>query len=189
MPAEWRSAQFATIADGTTWAFSDFVSPGYSTLWSVNPGEAIRRTRITGQILVGCKTIDPTTFVPGEFITGANQLTVGVYYAGPEGLNWPPPSPNQSPGDGGWLMRCQLQQVSLTTMVDVNSLEYYWAVYNIPSDCINSEAERGPATLASQIGLTWTFFNPNEEIWTVHTSDQLGLISAAFTIDTLFRIP
>jgi len=187
MPYQWRAASFADIADGTTWGSSAFKSPGYQTLYSVEPGEEIKRTRITGQITVGCKTIDPTTFVPGEFIAGANQMLVGVYYAGSTGADWPPPGPGQNPGDGNWLMRCQLQQRSLNAFLDINSKEYYWAVYDIPSSCINSEASRGAAVDASQIGLTWTFFNPILEIWTVNDSDQLGLISAAFFVETLIK--
>lgn len=189
MPYQWRSAQFADNTDGNSWAFSAFASPGYANLYDVFAGEEIKRTRITGQVVVGAKTINPTTFVPGEYISGANALTVGVYYAGPTGADWPPPSPTQSPGDGNWLMRCQLEQTSLTAMVDVNSLEYYWAVYKIPDACINSEATRGAATSASQIGLKWNFFNPLLAVWTEHTADQLGLIAAAFTVETLIKTP
>ncbi len=188
MTYEWRSAQFSDIADGNTWPSSTFVSPGFATLYSVDPGEEIKRTRITGQITVGCKTINPTTFVPGEFIAGANEMQVGVYYAGADGTNWPPPDVFQTPSDGGWLMRCQLQQQSLNAFLDVNSLEYYWAVYNIPDACINSEASRGAAVDGTQIGLKWTFFNPIEEIWSTDTADQLGLIAAAFTVETLIKL-
>lgn len=186
MTYTWLSNQFSDIADGTSWSFSS-LQQFWFELQDLDPGTQIKRTRITGQVVVGCKTIDPMTFVPGEFISGANQMQVGVYYAGSEGLNWPPPSPSQSPSDGGWLMRCQMQQQSLTTFLDINSLEYYWAVYTIPDACINSEAERGAAAAATKIGLSWTFFNPIEEVWTVANSDQLGLISAAWTVETLIK--
>jgi hypothetical protein len=189
MTHKWRTESFADVADGTDYAFTAINNPGFGAVIGINPGESIIRTRVQGQIVVGQKDIHPTTYIPGEYVLGANSMQVGVYYAGPLGVNWPPPNVGQTPSDGGWLMRAQCQLVDMSAFLDVNSLEYCWGVYNLPSACIDSEASRKPATNASMVGLTWTFFNPLVEFWRENTADVLGLISMAFTVNLLVNVP
>lgn len=189
MGYQWRSGQFNDFADGTNYAFSSMNNPGYQTIVTLNIGERVVRTRLWGHIVVGQKDIHPTTYVPGEYVLGCNQLQVGVYYAGATGVHWPPPAVGQNPGDGNWLIRCQAQLQGIDTLLDVNSEEYAWGVYTIPDQAHDSEASRGKCTAATQIGLKWSFFNPVVDWWTENTADVLGLISMSLWCECLIETP
>jgi len=116
---------------------------------------------------------------------GANQFTVGVYFDKTKADPYVPPQPTQSPMDGNWLSTAMLEIQSVSSVVNGTPLELFWATYKLDMLSVNSEAQRGPATAASAVYLSWTFFNPIELTWTVNSGNRLGLISMSAQVKVL----
>lgn len=181
---QWLSGQFSGQAVGSGWSGSSLEQFQRDVI-SVPAGYSIIRTRWQCHLLCGIQNSAPSTVLTGGYIMGANQFTVGVYFDKTKSEPYTPAEPTQSPMDGNWLSTGMLQLNSVSSVVNSTPLELFWATYKLDSTTVNSEAQRGPAQHASAVYLSWTFFNPIEESWTVNSGNRLGLISMSAQVKVL----
>jgi hypothetical protein len=181
---QWLSSQFSAQAVGSGWTGSQ-LAQGNKALMSVPAGRTIVRTRWQCQVLCGIQNSAPSTVLTGGYIMGGNSFVAGVYFDKTKSGAYTPADPTGSPEDGNWLSTAQLQLTGISSVTNSTPLELFWTTYQLDADSVNSFAERGPNANATNVYLTWRFFNALELTWTVNSGNRLGLISMSSYVKVL----
>lgn len=182
----WDVGQINQFSEGTSFDFEDFGSPFYKQMRVNAVGQTILRTRLQGQILIGVTS--PAGFgLSFDFEPlAATSLFFGLWTDPTQAAGGAPQLGPASPYDANWLQHGFMSCVHMSTpYVDGTGSTRCSALFRMDTGLSESQGQRGPAKVASDVILTWTFFNPIEEYWRFSVAGQTGLFAGGIGVHML----